>query len=171
MPPSSGAPAHAAERGARRKQLSLLVPLGATLYDSFYPRSILFAILCLLILLGASGCARPGATNSAERVRIDRVVLLSTEAQLSANLTAEQLAAFVRDARAQIAQTVTPNTPALRLIVQFTLQPRAGQIVQITTHDGADTALVARLTDALRLAQPLYTRSEPVMVQVYFSTN
>jgi len=137
----------------------------------FIPRSIPFVILCLLILIGASGCARPGATNSADRVRIDRVVLLSTEARMSANLTAEQLAAFIRDARAQIAQAVAPNPPALRLIVQFTLQPRASQIVKITTHDGADTALVARLTNALRRTPPLYTRSEPVMVQVHFSTN
>jgi hypothetical protein len=130
-----------------------------------------FVLLFILIALGAGGCARPGATNSAEQVRIDRVVLLSTQAQMSANLTAEQLPAFIRDARAQIAQVVAPNPPALRLIVQFTLQPRASQIVKITTHDGAGAATVARLTDALRLAQPIYTRSAPVMVQVHFSTH
>ena len=132
---------------------------------------ILFVLLFILIALGAGGCARPGATNSADRVRIDRVVLLSPEVQVSVNLTAEQLAAFIRDSQAQLAQTVAANTPALRLIVQFTLQPRASQIVKITTHDGADTALVARLTDALRRAQPLYTRSEPVMAQVHFSAH
>ena len=69
-----------------------------------------------MIALGVSGCAAPGATTSAERVRIDRVVLLSTEAQVGANLTAKQLSAFIHNAQARIAQTVAADTPALRLI-------------------------------------------------------
>ncbi len=38
-------------------------------------RSILFVLLFVLIALGASACARPDAPNSADRVRIDRIVL------------------------------------------------------------------------------------------------
>jgi len=49
----------------------------------FTSRSIPRVILCLLILIGASCCARSGGTNSADRVRIDRVVLLSTEETIS----------------------------------------------------------------------------------------
>ncbi len=37
--------------------------------------SILFVLLFVLLTLGTSGCAGPGATNSADRVRIDRIVL------------------------------------------------------------------------------------------------
>lgn len=130
---------------------------------------LLLVTLLLLAALAVGGCEAPGATNPAERVHVDRVVLLSTEAHLSANLSAKQLAAFIRDAQMQISQSIAPNAPALHLVVQFTLQPRAGHIVQITTHDGADTTLIARLTEALRSTPPLYTQREPVLFQVQFS--
>ncbi len=60
-------------------------------------------IVFLWIVLSAHDCDHAGAIDSTERVRIDRVVLLSTEAQMSANLTAEQLAAFIHNAQAQVA--------------------------------------------------------------------
>ncbi len=80
-------------------------------------RPLSVILLLLLIALSVSGCARTGATAPAERVRIDRVVLLSTEAQISANLTVEQLAAFIREAQAQLAQTVALYTGSSSLSV------------------------------------------------------
>ncbi len=53
---------------------------------------------------------------------------------------------------------------------KFTLQPQAVQIIQITTNDGADAALAARLTDALRSVPPLYPKSASLLFQVQFST-
>ena len=51
---------------------------------------------------------------------------------------------------------MAPNAPALRLVVQFTFQPRAGQIVQIPTYS---------------TTQLLYTRSQPVLFQIHFSNS
>jgi hypothetical protein len=157
----------AKQRRARRKRLSRITPPGAITYDtlhpSFHPVGASLRIDCAWRQrLCAPGRAHLHRSRAARPHR-----LLATEAQMSANLTADQLAAFIRDARSAIAQTVAADAPALRLIVQFTLQPRAGQIVKITTHDGADAATVTRLTDAQHRAQPIYmvikAKSEQVL--------
>ena len=129
-------------------------------------RTLCLLFLCPLIALAATSC---GATRPAARVQIERIVLLTPEAQMSANVTPEQLATFIRAAQAQIEQTVAGDHQAMQLIAQFTLQPGAAHIVQITHAEGADTAQIRRLVAALRLIQPLYPRQEPVLFQVKFA--
>ena len=129
-------------------------------------RTLCLLLICPLIALAMTSC---GASTPAARVQIERIILLTPEAQIGANVTPEQLASFIRAAQAQIEQTVAGDHQAMRLIAQFTLQPRAAHIVQITHAEGADSAQIRHLVAALRLVQPLYPRREPVLFQVKFA--
>jgi hypothetical protein len=110
-----------------------------------------------------------GVRHSKGKVDIELVRLVTDQDVIGRNISAHELAVFIKRAEESVTRSVPPNAPAFRLHVLVTLAPRAKPGFRLRyDQKSAPPATLQKIYDGLQKLPDIHPKTDSISFEIDF---